>query len=133
MTRPGAGMDGLVSSETERAIRATTPIKPRNASVQAKAEAGARRAAQPGAGRRRGSACSALISPPPCAVLAEAGRQPRYAGPRLIVFVAGGVSHSELKWAYKLSEEFGRQVLIGSNVISAPSFVLESMSELRSE
>eukprot|EP00727_Mastigamoeba_balamuthi_P010299 m51a1_g5892 putative sec1-like family protein (645) ;mRNA; f:529751-533189 len=52
--------------------------------------------------------------------------------PRLIVFVAGGMTHSEMRSAYEVSEQETRQCYIGSTHILTPSTFLQQLSLLKS-
>eukprot|EP00293_Proteomonas_sulcata_P013799 CAMPEP_0184312110 /NCGR_PEP_ID=MMETSP1049-20130417/47161_1 /TAXON_ID=77928 /ORGANISM="Proteomonas sulcata, Strain CCMP704" /LENGTH=264 /DNA_ID=CAMNT_0026628013 /DNA_START=23 /DNA_END=817 /DNA_ORIENTATION=- len=51
-------------------------------------------------------------------------------GPRLIVFVAGGLCYSELRAAYELTKKFDREVIIGSTEILTPERYLKSLTSL---
>ena len=54
------------------------------------------------------------------------------AGPRLIVFVIGGMCHSEVRATYELSKKYQRDVVIGSSELFAPAAyvqLLKSLSE----
>jgi hypothetical protein len=37
----------------------------------------------------------------------------KLSGPRLIIFIIGGMSYSEMKTCHKLAAEFGREIIIG--------------------
>ena len=45
---------------------------------------------------------------------AEEMKGPVFKGPRLIIFIAGGMTFSEMRMAYKLTKETQREVIIGS-------------------
>lgn len=46
--------------------------------------------------------------------------EPEFSGPRLIIFVAGGVTASETRSIYELSKQFKREILIGSTSLLTP-------------
>jgi len=52
------------------------------------------------------------------------------AGPRLLVFVAGGMCYSEMRAAYELSSRYDREVIIGSTELLTPERYLRSMGNL---
>lgn len=60
----------------------------------------------------------------------EAAASTAKAGPRLLVFVAGGVSFSEMRAAYELSARYDREVIIGSTELLTPERYLRSMAML---
>ncbi|CAG8704301.1 3446_t:CDS:2, partial [Dentiscutata heterogama] len=51
--------------------------------------------------------------------------------PRIIVFVAGGVTYSELRSAYELSNKYSRDVVIGSSHITTPQQFIDDLKRLR--
>ncbi|KAI7882486.1 Sec1-like protein [Lichtheimia hyalospora FSU 10163] len=57
--------------------------------------------------------------------------QPKPAsGPPVIIFIAGGVTYSEMRSAYELSQTFDRDVYIGSTHIITPDRFVDDLSEL---
>lgn len=50
---------------------------------------------------------------------------------RVIVFVAGGATYSEVRSVYELSEAYSRDVVLGSSSILTPSIWLDSLAKLR--
>jgi len=51
--------------------------------------------------------------------------------PRLIVFIVGGVTYSEIRCAYEIQEEYKKwQVYIGSNERIDPSDFMENLSKM---
>ncbi|CAG8721745.1 8456_t:CDS:2, partial [Racocetra fulgida] len=50
--------------------------------------------------------------------------------PRIIVFIAGGVTYSELRTAYEITEKHRQDVIIGSTHIITPQKFVEDMSLL---
>ena len=54
-----------------------------------------------------------------------------FSGNRLIVFVAGGLTFSEIREVYKLSEELQREIIIGATEILTPNSFLQSVRELK--
>jgi hypothetical protein len=62
----------------------------------------------------------------------SAGELAPRAGPRLIIFVIGGMCHSEVRAAYELSKKYQRDVVIGSTELFEPAAyvqLLKSLSE----
>ncbi|KDD71220.1 hypothetical protein H632_c5528p0, partial [Helicosporidium sp. ATCC 50920] len=51
-------------------------------------------------------------------------------GRRLFVFVLGGVTHSEMRAAHKLSAKTGREVLVGGTHVETPGTYLEALAKL---
>ena len=49
-------------------------------------------------------------------------------GPRLILFVVGGISYSECRTAYELSRKFGVTVFVGSTEVLTPQRALQRLS-----
>eukprot|EP00743_Colponemidia_sp_Colp-15_P000777 GILK01000858.1.p1 GENE.GILK01000858.1~~GILK01000858.1.p1 ORF type:complete len:665 (+),score=138.73 GILK01000858.1:190-1995(+) len=47
--------------------------------------------------------------------------------PRLIVFVLGGITYSEMRSVYELSKELGREIILGSNCILTAKDYLEAL------
>eukprot|EP00164_Ancoracysta_twista_P001220 GFYU01001599.1.p1 GENE.GFYU01001599.1~~GFYU01001599.1.p1 ORF type:complete len:657 (-),score=150.51 GFYU01001599.1:79-2049(-) len=56
---------------------------------------------------------------------------PALTGGRLIVFVAGGVSMSEIRAAYEVSKSSNREVIIGSALTLTPATYIENLSSLK--
>jgi len=56
--------------------------------------------------------------------------KPEYTGPRVIIFVIGGMTHSEMRGAYELTAQFSREVLIGSTHVLTPSMFLDNLKKL---
>jgi len=52
-------------------------------------------------------------------------------GRRLIVFVVGGVCHAEVRAAHVLSQQLGRDILLGSTGVVCPSTYLRQLGALR--
>jgi len=55
--------------------------------------------------------------------------KPSTTGARIILFILGGMTHSEMRSAYELSKKTNREVIVGSNSILTPK---EFVAELRS-
>ncbi|CAO3627560.1 unnamed protein product [Cunninghamella blakesleeana] len=51
-------------------------------------------------------------------------------GPPIIIFVAGGITYSEIRSAYELAESFDREVYIGSTHTIAPEKFVEALGQL---
>lgn len=49
---------------------------------------------------------------------------------RVIVFVAGGMTYSEIRTAYQLSEALGKDVVIGSTHVVTPESFIDDLSNL---
>eukprot|EP01111_Echinosteliopsis_oligospora_P010004 TRINITY_DN3032_c0_g1_i2.p1 TRINITY_DN3032_c0_g1~~TRINITY_DN3032_c0_g1_i2.p1 ORF type:complete len:211 (-),score=77.82 TRINITY_DN3032_c0_g1_i2:89-721(-) len=80
--------------------------------------------------------------------LREGSKQPRWAdkdkgkkkedpknnfqGARIIVFIAGGMTYSEMRSAYEISQATQRQVIIGSTHILTPADFVEQLASLKS-
>jgi hypothetical protein len=56
----------------------------------------------------------------------------QFAGPRIIIFVAGGVTFAEIRIVYELSIKLKRDIIIGSTHILTPREFLKSLKELHS-
>eukprot|EP00002_Diphylleia_rotans_P007281 TRINITY_DN1679_c0_g1_i1.p1 TRINITY_DN1679_c0_g1~~TRINITY_DN1679_c0_g1_i1.p1 ORF type:complete len:623 (-),score=137.85 TRINITY_DN1679_c0_g1_i1:324-2192(-) len=54
-------------------------------------------------------------------------------GGRIIVFIIGGMTHSEMRAAYEITKNMHREVLIGSTHILTPQTWVESMKSLERE
>ncbi|RKP09734.1 Sec1-like protein [Thamnocephalis sphaerospora] len=52
-------------------------------------------------------------------------------GGRLIVFVAGGITYSEMRSVYEVGQKYGRDVLIGSTHIITPKQFMHDLCRLR--
>jgi len=52
---------------------------------------------------------------------------------RVVVYIAGAVSYSEMRVAYEVSQETGWDILIGSGAIATPQQFLDSMQTLSEE
>lgn len=48
-------------------------------------------------------------------------------GKRIVAFVVGGVTRSEMRVAHKLSAKLGREILIGSTSCDTPTSFLKSL------
>jgi syntaxin-binding protein 1 len=51
---------------------------------------------------------------------------------RIIIFVVGGVTHSEVRVAHQLSKKLKRDVLLGGTSIDNPATFLEKLHHLSS-
>jgi syntaxin-binding protein 1 len=51
---------------------------------------------------------------------------------RLIVFVVGGITHSEVRIAHKLSSRLGRDIILGSTAVDNPTVYLKHIHDLSS-
>ena len=65
-----------------------------------------------------------------CLACAAASNLPSFTGPRLIVFILGGVTHSEVRHVYRVSARLKRQVVVGSTTINSPTATLDALTEL---
>eukprot|EP01108_Squamamoeba_japonica_P004423 TRINITY_DN3496_c0_g1_i1.p1 TRINITY_DN3496_c0_g1~~TRINITY_DN3496_c0_g1_i1.p1 ORF type:complete len:384 (+),score=201.41 TRINITY_DN3496_c0_g1_i1:780-1931(+) len=63
----------------------------------------------------------------------DTGDDEQFAGPRLIIFVAGGVTLSEMRVVYELSASLKRDIIIGSTHILTPDAFADSLAKLRSD
>ncbi|ORY81416.1 Sec1-like protein [Protomyces lactucae-debilis] len=52
---------------------------------------------------------------------------------RVLCFVAGGATYSEVRACYELSETLGRDVLLGSTHLSTPNDFISSLSHMRAD
>jgi len=55
------------------------------------------------------------------------------AGGRVIVFVAGGITFSETRSAYELTEKHSRPVIVGSDWITVPKEFIQNLAELKKD
>ncbi|CAM9154148.1 unnamed protein product [Ascophyllum nodosum] len=58
------------------------------------------------------------------------GQETVYSGARVIVFVIGGVCHSEIRAAYEAMHAFGREVIVGGSTFLPPSGFLQGLTAL---
>jgi len=61
----------------------------------------------------------------------EKDKDDEFAGPRVIVFVAGGITYSETRAVYEVTKTSKRQVLIGSTSILTPKIFVENLAKLK--
>ncbi|RUS18043.1 Sec1-like protein [Endogone sp. FLAS-F59071] len=61
----------------------------------------------------------------------EANAPKLASGPPIIIFIAGGMTYSEIRSAYELAETFNREVYIGSTHILTPTFFIEDLKQMR--
>ncbi|RUP43048.1 hypothetical protein BC936DRAFT_137713 [Jimgerdemannia flammicorona] len=52
-------------------------------------------------------------------------------GARLILFIAGGMTYSEIRSAYEIADIYNREVYIGSTHVITPSTFIEDLKGLR--
>ncbi|RKP27520.1 Sec1-like protein, partial [Syncephalis pseudoplumigaleata] len=52
-------------------------------------------------------------------------------GGRVILFVVGGITYSEIRSVYELGRKFGRDILIGSTHVLTPQLLLKDLRRLR--
>ena len=52
---------------------------------------------------------------------------PAAQGKRIVVFVVGGTTRSEVRVAHRLSERLGREVLLGSTSLDSPTTFLQHL------
>lgn len=57
--------------------------------------------------------------------------KPSFQGPRVIVFVAGGMTHAEMRTAYEIGQANQRVVFIGSTHVLTPKAFLADLARLR--
>jgi len=57
--------------------------------------------------------------------------KPSFQGPRLIVFIAGGMTYSEMRTAYEISQAHQRVVFVGSTHAMTPKKFLDDLAHLR--
>jgi syntaxin-binding protein 1 len=61
------------------------------------------------------------------------GKQPAsYTGARSIVFVAGGVSFSEMRAAYEVMEQHKKEVIIGGTSYLVPNAYVDQLRAIKS-
>jgi len=51
-------------------------------------------------------------------------------GPRVIIFVIGGITYSEIRAAYELTNQYSREFIIGSTHLSTPASFIENVKKL---
>lgn len=56
--------------------------------------------------------------------------EPEFSGPRLIIFIAGGVTASETRSIYELSKQFKRDIIIGSTSLITPASFISKLGKL---
>jgi len=59
----------------------------------------------------------------------EVGSSPT--GGRIIIFIAGGMTHSEMRCTYEISQKLNREVVLGSNVILTPTNFITELRKLK--
>jgi len=52
-------------------------------------------------------------------------------GSRVIIFVAGGITHSEMRSVYELTSKFNREVILGSTAIITPDEFITQLKNLK--
>jgi len=52
-------------------------------------------------------------------------------GGRIIVFIAGGLTFSELRTAYELTSKYNREVVMGSTSLMTPSMFIDNLRNLK--
>lgn len=57
--------------------------------------------------------------------------KPTFQGPRVIVFIAGGMTHAEMRTAYEVSNANQRAIFVGSTHIITPKAFLDDLSRIR--
>lgn len=57
----------------------------------------------------------------------------KFKGGKVILFVAGGITYSEMRVAYELSEHFNREVIVGGSEILLPKPYVEAIRSLRTQ
>lgn len=57
--------------------------------------------------------------------------KPLPGGSRVILFIAGGMTFSEMRSAYEVGEKLNRQVIIGSTSILTPKQYVNSLKSLK--
>ncbi|KAF8986449.1 vacuolar sorting protein VPS33/slp1 [Entomortierella lignicola] len=57
-------------------------------------------------------------------------KRPNVKGSRLIVFIAGGVTYSEIRSMYELCQSMGRDIIIGSTHIITPEIFMQNLRYL---
>jgi len=56
--------------------------------------------------------------------------EPTFSGPRLIVFIVGGMTHSEMRTAYECTKKLSREVIIGSTHLLTPKSFISTVGEI---
>jgi len=52
-------------------------------------------------------------------------------GGRIIVFIAGGITFSEIRTAYELTNKYNREIIMGSTSILTPSIFIDNLRNLK--
>ncbi|PWN35654.1 Sec1-like protein [Meira miltonrushii] len=107
------GASGLVSSVTKSSAASGTSLRPQPSSLRS-AKPTWHQKGRPGAGNGAGSSIGGL----------DTSRQ------RMIVFVAGGMTYSEVRSAYEVSEKLGKDMYIGSSDFFTPKSFIDSVRSL---
>jgi len=58
-------------------------------------------------------------------------KETNYVGGRIIIFIAGGATLSELRSAYELSSKYNREVIMGSTSLITPEDFLKQLNQLK--
>jgi syntaxin-binding protein 1 len=61
---------------------------------------------------------------------AATGSDPRASGRRLVVFVIGGVSRSEMRVVHQLSKSLSKDIVLVSSSVDNPSQFIDKLSRL---
>lgn len=107
------GASGLVSSVTKGSSNSGTSLRPQPSSLRS-AKPTWHQKGRPGANNGGGSSIGGL----------DSSKQ------RIIVFVAGGLTYSEIRSAYEISEKLGKDMYIGSSDFFTPKTFIDSVRSL---
>jgi len=58
-------------------------------------------------------------------------KEPQRVGGKIIIFIAGGATFSEMRSVYELSKKYNREVILGSTSLLKPNEFIESLGQLK--
>jgi syntaxin-binding protein 1 len=63
----------------------------------------------------------------------KAGGATYISGPRIIVFIVGGASYAELRTCRDITDQEGREVIVGSTALLSPQEFIEDLKKLQQQ